>query len=149
MQAVRNTFTFATMGHGVGGGRGGDSRGERVRGGRIAVVGAVIYALWVFNMQHLESLPQFLLWQLQQAHCRCRCCSRCCPLPPATCHMPRCPNGKQIYALSSKNLYGMQVPQLVAGKRSKKNRQTKQSKNMFEKMLPVSISIPIAITMRP
>lgn len=44
-------------------------------------------------------------------------------LPLAPCHMPHaptCPNGKQIYALCSKNLYGMQVPQLVAGKRSKK-----------------------------
>lgn len=67
-------------------GRGGQV-GRGLRRGRVAVVGAVIYALWVFNMQqHLESLPQFLLWQLQRARCRCRC-----PMPHAACRrFPSC-----------------------------------------------------------
>lgn len=63
------------------------------------------------------------------------------PPPHAACRMPplpvvtsRCPNGKQIYALSSKNLYGMQVPQLVAA--SKGN-----NRNILKKMFRISISI--------
>lgn len=59
-----------------------------------------------------------------------------CPmLHAAVSHVAsRCPNGKQIYALSSKNLYGMQVPQLVAV--SKGN-----NRNILKKMFRILISI--------
>lgn len=55
-------------------------------------------------------------------------------MPPLPVVASRCPNGKQIYALSSKNLYGMQVPQLVAA--SKGN-----NRNILKKMFQISISI--------
>lgn len=60
--------------------------------------------------------------------------SSACRMPPLPVVASRCPNGKQIYALSSKNLYGMQVPQLVAA--SKGN-----NRNILKKMFRISISI--------
>lgn len=143
MQAVRNTFTFATMGHGMGGG-GGSRGGESARRADrccwrcyLCFVGVQHAAFGVFTTVFIVAVAASSLSLSLSL------------LPLAPCHMPHaptCPNGKQIYALSSKNLYGMQVPQLVAGKRSKKkSKQTKQWKNMFEKMLQVSISISIPI----
>lgn len=117
MQAVRNTFTFATMGHGMGGG-GGSRGGESARRADrccwrcyLCFVGVQHAAFGVFTTVFIVAVAASSLSLSLSL------------LPLAPCHMPHaptCPNGKQIYALCSKNLYGMQVPQLVAGKRSKK-----------------------------